>query len=1051
MRAKAISMTILCSALAAGAALPAVGGDWPTARGGAARTGFVAEQAAPPLAKAWESGGHGVMVSGPVICDGAVYVGSRDKRVYAFDWKTGALLWQYETGGWVDATPAVSGNALYAVSMDGNLYSFDRRSGSMAWKAPLGASSVSSPLVMGGRVWVGAGSPENKLKVFDAASGGLVAEFAADQPVDSPPSSDGSRVYFGANNGKLYAYGAATLSQDWFYQTMGGRYGTNAAAVGGGMVYAVPGYDEKKPLVLDAATGVPLNQQTGAFEDSTSWEQVGSPVLSGDGLYFSGGAAAVKLYALQSTPTAQALNYVWSSTPTLGAVSAIGTLSSPAMAGNVLYAGTAGGSLVAYSSAGLQLPLVADVSFSSPVYSSPGISNGMIYVGGADGRLVAYAAARVASFTDPAPGEVVGGTITLKGYISNPDLAGYALDYSTGGTPAVWTAVLSSVTARSVAGGQLGAWDVSALPNGEYTLRLKVLENSDPAAENYALLALRVDAAPAPPAGLTAADVPGDSGNRIKLDWTASATPGVSAYRIYRSSGQAATLLGSAAAPALTYVDTAAVTGITFTYSVRAFDGYSESADSNLASAFSVNNTGDVTPPSRVDDLAAAPGEAGGVVSLVWTAPGNDGRLGTAAGYSIKYTSAPGRDWAAFDSGTGFYGSTRAAEGPFGAREQQDVPGLAGGVTYYFALKAFDAVPNYSPLSNVTTAWAAVDPVPPLPPTDLTAADTPGDGGGSITLTWGLSPDDGAGAGDVYGYRIYRRTPAGAYVSTAPYAVAAKGARTYADAAATDNIRYFYSVAAFDSTNNSALSGEASAVAANNWRFFDASRGVSVRLQDGVKVDVPANAASQNDNILVTRLDPATYQPLFRAAGLLPGNPTGLVYRISFEKATTKLLSPAVITLPYADSDVAGMSVENLRIYALAGSKWVMVDNSRPADAAKAVTAKVMSFGTFAVMEYVPAGALLSADEVYTYPNPAKGSSLTFKFRVADKSFVKIDVYNVAGQRVARLQKADCPAGATSEIVWEIGRIASGVYQYRAEAASASGTKSVVKRLAIIH
>ncbi len=42
------------------------------------------------------------------------------------------------------------------------------------------------------------------------------------------------------------------------------------------------------------------------------------------------------------------------------------------------------------------------------------------------------------------------------------------------------------------------------------------------------------------------------------------------------------------------------------------------------------------------------------------------------------------------------------------------------------------------------------------PPSDLKAGDTPDDGGGSVTLSWQLSPDDGEAMGDIDGYQIFR-------------------------------------------------------------------------------------------------------------------------------------------------------------------------------------------------------------------------------------------------------------------------------------------------------
>ncbi|MDD2806693.1 MAG: PQQ-binding-like beta-propeller repeat protein [Elusimicrobiales bacterium] len=1043
-------------ALAAGAAPRLAAADWPMFRGNAGRTGFSSEQAYPPLTKLWEFRAGGPVASSPVVYEDMVFFGARDNRLYAFYADTGEEAWRFQAGGWIDASPAVSETAAYAVSTDGNLYALDRRTGAFRWRAALGAPSFSSPLLYGGKVYVGVSAPENKLKAFDAATGAPAGEYAVAQPVDSSPSTDGTKLYFGANDGRLYALDRGTLAQAWTYQTMGGRYGRNAAAVRDGAVYALPGYDENKPLALAAADGTLLNPQTGPFEEdvalpdgSLGWRQVGAPAVTGDRLYFSGGSTANLLHALTAPASNQALLYVWPSTPTLGSVSPVGLLSSPAVAGDVVYAGTVDGALVAFSSTGASIPLVADVSFSSPVYASPCVSNGLVFAAGMDGKVAAYRAQRVTAISEPAEGEIVSAWVDVNGYISNPALTGYQVEYSTGGEAPVWTLVDSSATAASVSGRPLAVWDTNALANGLYTLRLTATESAAGGPPNVSSVLVRVNAAPEPPPGLTAADVPADGGNSIALAWAASPTAAVTAYRVYRDGEQGPALLGSVSSATLSYVDPTAVTGTTFTYTVRSYDGYAESGNSEEAEAFSVNDTGDSTPPAAVTDLAVSSGPAYGMLTLTWTAPGNDGNSGAAAYYTIKRTTEPAFDWGAFD-GTALEGGTRPVDGAAGTPEREETGGLYGGVTYYFALKASDAIPNLSGLSNVASACVARDPVAPAAPSGLAAADTLGDGGGSVTLAWTASADDGP-AGDVYGYKVYRRLASSSYAPASPYAYVAAGVTTYIDASATENVRYYYAVTAYDSTSDSQLSAEAYAVSANNWRFFDAGAGVSLRLQDGARFEIPVGAASQNDSVMFTRLDPVTYQPMFRASAAGSANPTGVVYEVKFLGAATRLLNPAALSVPYTDADVAGMDLENVRLYMRSGGGWVMVDNSRADAYSMRVSAEVRQLGVFAVMEYVPSGELFSRDEVYTYPNPALGDTLTFKFRVSEKTSVKIDVYNVAGQRVARLGKSNCPAGVTSEIPWDIKKIASGVYQFRFEAVGASGRKSVVKRLAIVH
>ena len=59
---------------------------------------------------------------------------------------------------------------------------------------------------------------------------------------------------------------------------------------------------------------------------------------------------------------------------------------------------------------------------------------------------------------------------------------------------------------------------------------------------------------------------------------------------------------------------------------------------------------------------------------------------------------------------------------------------------------------------------------PPSPPLDVSGVDTDNDHGHSITLSWTLSPDDGAGQNDVAGYRVFRsESPDGPFEERAKF------------------------------------------------------------------------------------------------------------------------------------------------------------------------------------------------------------------------------------------------------------------------------------------
>ena len=87
--------------------------------------------------------------------------------------------------------------------------------------------------------------------------------------------------------------------------------------------------------------------------------------------------------------------------------------------------------------------------------------------------------------------------------------------------------------------------------------------------------------------------------------------------------------------------------------------------------------------PAPVTDLAAAPASLG--IELTWTATGDDGTVGTAASYDIRYASSPILTDDAFDAATQVQGEPDPAES--GMDESFTVTGLDFDATYHFAMK----------------------------------------------------------------------------------------------------------------------------------------------------------------------------------------------------------------------------------------------------------------------------------------------------------------------------------------------------------------------------
>jgi len=139
--------------------------------------------------------------------------------------------------------------------------------------------------------------------------------------------------------------------------------------------------------------------------------------------------------------------------------------------------------------------------------------------------------------------------------------------------------------------------------------------------------------------------------------------------------------------------------------------------------------------------LANAQTSADSTVVLLWTAPGDDGAVGRATSYDIRYrtTTISGTDTLSWwNAATQVVGEP--VPGTSGATDSMRVRGLTPLTTFYFLIRAADEVPNWSGFSNLATKTTSGDLTAPAAVANLTVTSRTGN---SITVQWTAPGDDG--------------------------------------------------------------------------------------------------------------------------------------------------------------------------------------------------------------------------------------------------------------------------------------------------------------------
>jgi outer membrane protein assembly factor BamB len=344
--------------------------DWAMFRHDAQHSGCSTSTAPSTNQTQWSFTTGGVVYSSPAVAGGRVYIGSQDGKVYCVSAATGALVWNYTTGGGV-RSPAVVDGWVYVGSWDDKVYCLDAADGAFRWSRTTSGAVASSPAVSDGKVYIG--SYDSKVYCLNAATGTVNWSYSTGGIVVSSPAVADGVVYVGSRNDDVYCLNATNGDFIWSYTT--GNEVWSSPTVVGDKVY-VGSYDGKV-YCLNATTGDHVwNFTTGGNVES-------SPAVVEDRVYVG---SWDRVYCLNATTGDHMWNYT-----TGGKV-----VSSPAVADGKVYVGSHDDNI--YCLDAVTGAFIWSYTTDNNVYSSPAVADGAVYVASEDHRVYAFSAPFIWNF-----------------------------------------------------------------------------------------------------------------------------------------------------------------------------------------------------------------------------------------------------------------------------------------------------------------------------------------------------------------------------------------------------------------------------------------------------------------------------------------------------------------------------------------------------------------------------------------------------------------------------------------------------------------------------
>jgi eukaryotic-like serine/threonine-protein kinase len=179
----------------------------------------------------WRSEMGGELSASPVADENAIYVASETVvqanepqkpagALRALGREGGVTQWMTPLVRPLRGALTISGTKLFAGGSDGRAYAFDKRTGGVLWSIPFALEFSNQPVAKDGKVYFG--TEDGTLLALDEMSGQLLWRHRTKGAIHGPVAVTDDSVFFGSHDGYVYAVSIDKGRMKWRKRTGAG-------------------------------------------------------------------------------------------------------------------------------------------------------------------------------------------------------------------------------------------------------------------------------------------------------------------------------------------------------------------------------------------------------------------------------------------------------------------------------------------------------------------------------------------------------------------------------------------------------------------------------------------------------------------------------------------------------------------------------------------------------------------------------------------------------------------------------------------------------------